>query len=340
MHSNNMQSNYKFCSNCGKYGHLKKYCKEPNISIGIIYVNISKNISHNNIKKQLLTNCYDIDFFNYSHISSLNKINIYSDKIKFLMICRKHSLNYVEFIRGKYNINLHSNNLHSNNIHSNIFNMFELMTKKEVNDILTKSFDELWKNLWKETSNYKIYKEEYNKSKDKFYKLLTEENKEKIKKLNLIYDDPEWGFPKGRRNGLESNLDCAIREFKEETNIEINKNSISQIIPFSEVFKGSNNNTYKTIYYLGINDKMNDLEIDVNNNEVSKIEWLNYNDALDKIRPYYFTKKNIISKIMLLLISIDIENNISGLSENKKSQDLLFSHSKKTITNNYLNNYL
>jgi ADP-ribose pyrophosphatase YjhB (NUDIX family) len=314
----NNNINNRFCSNCGKYGHLKKFCKEPNISIGIIYVNINACKSHNIIKKQLYTNCYDIDFFNYSHINSLNKINEYSDKIKFLMICRKHSLNYVEFIRGKYNItpnilspNILSPNILSPNILSpNIINMLELMTKKEVGDILTKSFDELWNNLWKETSNYKIYKDEYNKSKDKFYKLLTDENKEKIKKLNLIYDEPEWGFPKGRRNGLESNLDCGIREFKEETNIDIDKNSISQIIPFSEVFKGSNNNTYKTIYYLGINDYNNftNLKIDISNNEVSKIEWLNYTEALEKIRPYYFTKKNIISKIVLLLISIDNPN--------------------------------
>lgn len=295
-----MQSNNKFCSNCGKYGHIKKTCREPNISIGIINIKFNLNNYNYLIKKKLLSNCYDIDYFNYSHISSLNKINDYKDKIKFLMICRKHSLNYVEFIRGKYTLNL-------NNI-TNILNMLELMTKKEVNDILTKSFEELWNNLWKETSNYKIYKDEFNNSKEKFKMLMTKENKEKIKKLNLEYDDPEWGFPKGRRNGFESNLDCAMREFKEETDIDIEKTNITQIIPFSEVFKGSNNNTYKTIYYLGIFDNNDKLTVDINNNEVSKIDWFNYEEALSIIRPYYFTKKKIISKIMLLLISIDTDN--------------------------------
>jgi isopentenyldiphosphate isomerase len=56
------------------------------------------------------------------------------------------------------------------------------------------------------------------------------------------------------------------------------------------------------------------LDIDINNNEVSKMEWLNYNEALEKIRPYYFTKKNIISKIMLLIINID--NDINDNNEN------------------------
>jgi hypothetical protein len=44
------------------------------------------------------------------------------------------------------------------------------------------------------------------------------------------------------------------------------------------------------------------------------MEWLNYNEALEKIRPYYFTKKNIISKIMLLIINID--NDINDNNEN------------------------
>ena len=28
---------------------------------------------------------------------------------------------------------------------------------------------------------------------------------------------PEWGFPKGRRNYMETDNSCAIREFNEET---------------------------------------------------------------------------------------------------------------------------
>ena len=31
------------------------------------------------------------------------------------------------------------------------------------------------------------------------------------------WDEPEWGFPKGRRNYQEKDMICAIREFEEET---------------------------------------------------------------------------------------------------------------------------
>ena len=56
-----------FCNNCGKNGHLYYQCKKPIISAGIIL-----------FKKR--------------------------PKIQFLLICRKDSLGYVDFMRGKYNI--------------------------------------------------------------------------------------------------------------------------------------------------------------------------------------------------------------------------------------------
>ena len=35
------------------------------------------------------------------------------------------------------------------------------------------------------------------------------------------WDEPEWGFPKGRRNFNETDLNCALREFNEETGINM-----------------------------------------------------------------------------------------------------------------------
>ena len=57
------------CRNCGINGHLYKDCIHPIMSFGII--------------------CY--------------KIN--NNKIEYLMIQRKDSLSFMEFIRGKYSIN-------------------------------------------------------------------------------------------------------------------------------------------------------------------------------------------------------------------------------------------
>jgi 8-oxo-dGTP pyrophosphatase MutT (NUDIX family) len=38
------------------------------------------------------------------------------------------------------------------------------------------------------------------------------------------WEEPEWGFPKGRRDTQESDWVCALREFKEETGQPSNTN--------------------------------------------------------------------------------------------------------------------
>jgi hypothetical protein len=75
------------------------------------------------------------------------KIDKYKDKIKFLLIQRKHSFSYVEFIRGKYD----ENDLIEVN------KLLNLMTKDEIEKILTNDFTTLWTDLWKKTSKHKAY---------------------------------------------------------------------------------------------------------------------------------------------------------------------------------------
>ena len=45
---------------------------------------------------------------------------------------------------------------------------------------------------------------------------------EVFKNVKMNYFEQEWSFPKGRRNFNEFDLDCAIREFEEETNLKEN----------------------------------------------------------------------------------------------------------------------
>ena len=63
-----MMNTYIFCNNCGKNGHQFTQCKKPIISIGIITIRFNEE-----------KNCYE-----------------------YLLICRKDSLGYIDFLRGKY----------------------------------------------------------------------------------------------------------------------------------------------------------------------------------------------------------------------------------------------
>lgn len=253
-----------FCNNCGKIGHLFHQCKIPITSIGILAFRKVKN-----------------------------------DNIEILLIKRKDSLAFVDFMRGKYNLD---------DI-DYIINLFEKMTINERNNIKVKDFYELWNYLWG-TKVANQYKNEEKFSKFKFYKL-----KEGYKIFNLsinidyiinncktIYKEPEWGFPKGRRNYQEKDIMCAVREFEEETGY--NKNDITilnNIVPLEEIFTGSNYKSYKHKYFLGY----------INNNiipknifqvyEISKIEWVNIDDAINYIRDYNIEKKNILIELKKLL---------------------------------------
>ena len=65
------------------------------------------------------------------------------------------------------------------------------------------------------------------------------------------------GFQKGRRNLRESDYDCALREFQEETGFERNEYEILRNIrPVEEIFYGSNNIRYKHVYLYQLIVKM------------------------------------------------------------------------------------
>ena len=255
--------NETYCNNCGKNGHLYHQCKLPITSIGIVAFRINNNIP------------------------------------EFLMIRRKDTLGHVDFMRGKYTL--------QNKEY--ILSMLNQMTNDEKEQLKTLTFKELWKNVWGGVDISLQYKNEENISQEKFNALkngvyfnnkiytlndlIEESNREHI------WNEPEWGFPKGRRNNRESDYDCAIREFSEETgyNASILKN-LQNIIPYEEIFTGSNYKSYKHKYFLMFVDYNSSL---VTNNfeksEVSKMEWKKYDNCILTIRHYNIEKKRILTKI-------------------------------------------
>jgi len=234
------------CRNCGLNGHIYKNCPHPIISFGII--------------------CYKIE----------NK------ELKYLMIQRKDSIAFMEFIRGKYEIN---------NI-DYIKQLLNNMVLSERNMIINSKFDDIWNYVWQQTDINKNNKEFIN-SKIKFY-TLNENNflRNYIISIKNIYNEQEWGFPKGRRKMRETDVDCAVREFFEETRIrKEDLNLITDIIPFEEIFFGTNGVMYKHLYYIAKLDNI-DVNIKIDNDcmeqvrEIRAIKWYNYNDVISHIKIY------------------------------------------------------
>ena len=266
---------------------------QPIFSYGIICFNINNklNINLSKIDKYLSTNFIDVFNYNYKNMQNINHIPLYYDNIKFLMIRRKYSLNYIEFLRGKYDLyNLNK-----------IKQIFKLMTQEEIIKIKNNSFFVLWNELWE----HKVYKREYMNSKKKF---------DQLKKNNFYnyysnYLEPEWGFPKGRKNNNEKNLDCALREFNEETNINVSDINILERIKFiEEEYKGTDLMNYKHIYYLSSVD--NELELNnVDNYEINAIKWMTLPEIINSVRPYYNIKIKLVYQIYFFIINLIININ-------------------------------
>ena len=220
------------------------------------------------------------------------------NNIEYLMIRRKDTLGFIDFMRGKYSI--------YNKEY--LINMFKQMTNTEKERIRNMSFDDLWKDIWKTehiSSQYKleevISKEKFNSlkngivNKNNFYSIETI-----IQETNDEYwEEPEWGFPKGRRNYMEKDYDCAVREFVEETGFNINKiKNIQNVLPFEEIFTGSNYKSYKHKYFVSYLNYDETMPMDkFEKTEVSKMDWNTYDDCLNKIRPYNLEKKRLITNV-------------------------------------------
>ena len=248
------------CSNCEELGHIIRFCPKPIKSYGIILYTIT------------------------------------DQTIKYVIICRKHSIGYIEFIRGNYKID---------NINY-LYTIFDIMTTKELCDIQTLTFKELWNNLWNYKNHINI---EFKKSKQKFYDLKNNKYSITLEKLihhsNNHYLTPEWGFPKGRKNLNETTIDASIREVYEETNIKSSNytftlNVKQEPVIFTEEYKAFNNKIYNLSYFLGELNKdiiFSDAFNEHQKNEISDIGLYTLQEIKEKIRPYYNEKIKLIQKV-------------------------------------------
>lgn len=315
------------CANCGEKGHVVKECTGPITSFGIIafkVVNSPVTEKHDKNTKlaAILEECRQQSV----------PANTYP-KIKFLMIQRKDTMGYIDFIRGKY----------SDTDETAKQQMLQVclheMIPEEKTNLMTKSFDELWNELWV-NKNSKTYRNEYTQAKAKFEKL---DVKGLVTSSKTSFTFQEFGFPKGRRNMKETNITCAEREFFEETGYTKSHYDFIKNYPtIREEFVGTNGIRYRHIYYLvKMRDEAPPPLVDTNNvlqtGEVQNIGWFSYDEALHLIRPYDTAKKNVIQRVYEDIVNMRESFVCSNFYYNTKRQQ--FSDPSPTPVYDYRNLY-
>jgi 8-oxo-dGTP pyrophosphatase MutT (NUDIX family) len=217
--------------------------------------------------------------------------------VRYLLIRRKDSLSYVEFLRGKYKP--------SNRAYIQL--LCNEMTVSERARLLSGSFPTLWHDLWNgqhtrqfrnEAASAQVLFEQLSTKGDSEGKPLAEY----VRACTTHYTDPEWGFPKGRRNLRESDLHCATREWGEETGLpESVLRLLPDVRPCEEEYIGSNGIPYKQVYYIGF--CANDTEVTVRSEnavmsrEIGGIGWFTIDEALSLIRVSNSAKREMLQQL-------------------------------------------
>lgn len=293
--------NENYCINCNMNGHIYYNCKKPLISNGIIAVKISKDLNHEH---------------------------------EFLMVKRKHTFGFIDFVRGKYSVNNKSH----------LIGMINEMTIEEKDKILNLDFVSLWNYLWGNMKENEINKEDEdetskisgfdNEKKHAENKLKTLKegvylendnyNLEELINLSTTsWDESEWEFPKGRKNIGENDIECAFREFVEETGYTYNNLILLRnLVPYEEIFIGSNYESYKNRYFvcsftqnnikintdivLSLHEQANTSINNFDKYEISDVQWFSYSECLKNIRNYNHEKKRLLSNVNNTLSKYEI----------------------------------
>lgn len=266
------------CANCGGVGHVYRVCNHPITSFGIICCRVQPDGS----------------------------------SPEYMLVQRKDSLCFVEFLRGKYNL---QNRGYMQKLVSN-------MTSNERQRLRDLTFDELWYGFW-QTDHTKTFMKEYQQSKARFDTLRNGYYLRPAQGGDLVffnleavlagamprYDEAEWGFPKGRRAINESDIGCACREFREETGIAVSDiQLVPGVKPFEEIFTGTNRVRYRHVYYLaallaaegaaagsGV-PYMPNLE-PAQQREIQNVGWFDFHGVMAKIREENVERREMFRRV-------------------------------------------
>lgn len=221
---------------------------------------------------------------------------------KFLVYQRRDNYEYIDILRG---------NWHSE---ERFRELFSALSKEEKQRLREYTFQELWDDLWIDHNSH-IYSDGYQRALKK-YQTIKAKIPEIMEEGSISFNiEPPWGFPKGKKQdqNQETDLECAIREFAEETRLPTSDIHIWKGKPYSENYKGNNNKPYATYYFLA--EVRNEMEVvkmttpqcirkEAVSEEAADARWMTFPEACLKLAP---RRQAILKKIMHLIETKYIE---------------------------------
>jgi 8-oxo-dGTP pyrophosphatase MutT (NUDIX family) len=200
------------------------------------------------------------------------------------------SIGFIEIMRGKYELR----------DPDGIQALVDQATVDERQQLLTRQFPDLWRDLWNGPASRR-YNAEYEQAKAKFELLRSRSIlTATVKESKTAWTEPEWGFPKGRRSSSESEIACALRETYEEAGVSKKDLRIVDQEPIIEEYIGSNGVCYRHRYWLAEAPSSLVVRMDPTNvdqvREISDVRWCSFEDAVTMIRGYNVEKRGVLEE--------------------------------------------
>ena len=233
--------------------------------------------------------------YKYSSGIALCRRNPRNNKVEVIIVKKRCTYWFTAFVLGMY----------WPNDDTRLLFMFSRMTPEEKLVILTLNFESMWNHTWqthnenpkfkrKKIADYDFYREKRHK-----FERLTGDTGKRLRQLIAKSKNNSliWEIPKGRKQfSHENDVECAIREFEEETNIKKESYKIiPDIKPFRLVHR-DDNTIYISTYYIAkpikpIRVRMNFDMLD-QICEIIDIKWANEDEVrLLKCAQFQFIKK-------------------------------------------------
>jgi 8-oxo-dGTP pyrophosphatase MutT (NUDIX family) len=201
---------------------------------------------------------------------------------EFLLVQRKDSMAFVEFVRGKY---IPDDSRY-------VQGLVAGMTADEQEAVKSETHDLLWRKVWgKRAPNSARCGAELAMSRrahEALVALWGGSLEPLVASVPTCLQEREFGFPKGRKCGGETDMACAVREFQEETGMDASCIHVYCLKPQEEVFEGGNGVLYRHVYYLArivdmrggpvVTPRAGSLQAQ----EVSSVQWASFAEMCDK----------------------------------------------------------
>lgn len=270
------------CSNCNGYGHFFKDCKKPIQSYGMLSWTLLPKDGAVPVTEKLTLDAF----------KKLYKTGNYT--LNVCLIQRRHTISFEAFVRGKYN------NFDELIIHR------DRMTKYEHESIRKNNWDELY-NMVMNNKDMKFVQREKRRAKALYD---TVNLKEFLGGAKVMYAEPSWEFPKGRKFSSEDDITCALREFEEETGVPICDVLVTDTkISCNEEFCGTNKRIYINKYFVGlVNPNSKGPFVDPENfsqtSEVRSAKWFSFEAAMNILHPYCKEKREVLESSYKYIVGL------------------------------------